>query len=744
MPKRRGTRLVAQQLLDDAAQDNELDYFGQFTKRVKPNNDADGKNATPRKSSKPVDDRAARIARREAAKLSHALEIQDQAVSTRRVTTKRAEEEESGDEGSDPAEEENEDAEDDEDGGPDGIDHDRITQAMNQARNRAMKPTINGIGRRRGDQPPEVVTSSDEGENSEDDLFVSQTPNGEDIDAPQNADDRSRGRPGANGKVPQKNNQRSHTDHDRPPQNDQEDTSSHTEDESEVDSPSEIESDIAEDSAFVEAPHQGETPVTVKVTINSMGGIFKTLQHQAWTGVSGWTRTFEGDNDEGSHKTCETASGKALMDEIQGLNDILGEATDHPQQSSSNDHGFRATIAYLRANSVDVQQHLASINHTVDKICSRELLPSPPVAGQRFAARVIKTRQALLRDISRRLIPMLIITVKKACDICPSEDNRSKTILHLDCFTLQFFLRPLAWANRLHKALQRCLEQWPRNNESQDDANYPDEDGPKAEESERKARSTLESQLDALHSAFKKAERDMRDIATQAESQEREAEAKRRDLERILERQRSIAAAKEREKEEQRKRDEKGFQAFYECSRALRSIPDPLKQLWDQSQAAMPEPSRAASTQHAAPGGSSPGQGQRTAGANRSEGGPSRKVRIQVISDSDSDDPFSDNYRPPPETSVSNRHPSSNRRPQDLSPGVGSSRRASQASRPWSIEEEKSMIRAIRYKKNYDVVSMAQKLRRSQDDVARKAAFLKQGYREAYMQKGVEIPTWAL
>ena len=54
------------------------------------------------------------------------------------------------------------------------------------------------------------------------------------------------------------------------------------------------------------------------------------------------------------------------------------------------------------------------------------------------------------------------------------------------------------------------------------------------------------------------------------------------------------------------------------------------------------------------------------------------------------------------------------------------------------------MIMAIRYKRNFDVVLMAQKLQRSEEDVARKAAFLKQGYREAYTQRGVEIPAWAL
>lgn len=719
MPKRRGTRLVAQRLLETTAQDHDLDYFGQFTKRAKLNSDTNGQELTSNAPQKQADDRAARLARREAAKLGE---------------TQRTEEDDEEDESDGAAEDE------DEDGGPDGVDLDRITQAINQARNRTNKPTINGIGTRRGDEPENVAASSDDGDSSNDGLFVAQSSDGDEVDAPRDAHDGPRSRHGASREAFQK----SRIGNDRPAQVNEMHTSSHTEDEGGGESAREIVSDIAEDSAFVEAPWRDETPITVKVVINSMGGILKTLQHQAWTGSTYWYRTFESHNDDDGHKTCETVSGTALMKEIQGLNDVLGEATNTPQGSSEDELDFTTVIAYLRTNNVDVQQHFARINHNVDRICSREMLPPPPAAGEIAIARVVKRRQALLRDVSRRLIPMLLVTVKKASGICPSEDNRSKITLHLDCFALQFFLRPLAWASRLHKALQRGLEQWPRDDESQNDADDPEEGGAEADESKKNTRSILQSQMDALYSSVKKAEREIQDTAEQAERQEREARAKHRNQGRLLARQQLIAAARQREQEEQSIRDEKQFLAFLKSTLALRNKSDPMKQLWDQSQAALPVPSRAISTHGAAGGVSSSGHGLRTAGAGRPEGGPSRKDGVEVVSDSDSDDPFSENYQPPAEIPVANGDMPSNGPPRHHVLGSGSSRPASYAgNREWSHEEDKAMIRAIKYKGTYDVVSMARKLRRSQDDVARKAAFLKQGYQELYTQRGVEIPAWA-
>ncbi|KAL1875886.1 hypothetical protein Daus18300_003077 [Diaporthe australafricana] len=729
MPKRRGTRLVAQRLLEATAQENDLDYFGQFTKRAKLNGDTNGQESTSNAPQKKADDRAARLARREAAKLGE---------------TQRTEEDDEEDESDGAAEDENEDEDEDDDadeyGGPDGVDLDRITQAINQARNRTKKPTINGIGARRRDQHEDTEESSDDGESSNEGIFVSQSSDGDEVDAPRNVHDKSRSRHGASKEAPQK----SQIENDGTIQNNETRTSAHNEDEGGAESASEIESEIAEDSVFVEAPRRGETPVTVKVVINSMGGIFKTLQHQAWTGSIHWNRAFETDNDDDGNKTCATASGTALMKALQGLNDVLEEATNTPQGSSEDELDFTTVIAYLRTNSADVQQHFARINQTVDRICSREMVPPPPAAGEIAIARVVKTRQALLRDISRRLIPMLLVSVKKASGICPSEDNRSKTTLHLDCFALQFFLRPLAWTSRLHKALQRGFEQWPQDNDSQNDANDPEEGGSEAEESKKNAHSILKSQLDTLYSSVKKAEREIQDIAEQAERQKREVRAKHRNQGRLLARQQLNAEARQREQEEQRMRDEKQFQAFLKSTRALRNKLDPLKQLWDQSQADLPVSTCATYRHGAAGGGSSSGRGQRIAGAARLEGGPSRKDRVEVISDSDSDDPFSENYQPPAETPVANRDISSNGRPQNHLLGSGSSRPASYASnREWSQEEDKAMIVAIRYKGTYDVVSMARKLQRSQDDVARKATFLKQGYCEAYARRGVEIPAWA-
>lgn len=746
MPKSRGTRLIAKHQLDAAAEVNDLDYFGQYTKRKRLMNDEDNQDSASKVSRKQPDDRAARIARREAVKLGQALGVQGQEVLSRQRIAQRSEEGENEDESDNTAEDDGEEQEDDdEDGGPDGVDHARITQAMNQARNRTMKPTINGIGlRKQGDQPQDTDVSSDDGEDSHEELFESQSPDDEEITASRNANDKPSKGHGTNGKAPQEKNQRTNDGHNRRKQKDKTNTSSPDEDESEAESPSEINNEIAEDTAFVEAPEQDEETVTVKVIINSMGGIFKTLQHPAWTGSTHWTREFESDSNDDGQKTCKTSSGKALMNGIQGLNDILEDATNPPEDPVDNGHDLTSSIttAYLRTKSVDIQQHLTRINQIVDEICSRKLLPISHAGSERFAAQCVRRRQALLRDMSRQLIPMLIITVKKACGICPSEDSRSKTILYLNCFRLQFFLRPLAWADRLHRALEKGLEQWPGGNESHHGTDGSHGGAQEALDAEKKARSTFESQFDALYSSVRNAEREIHRTATQAERQEREAESKRQERERKMERQREIAAKKRQEQDEQTRKDEKAFQAFLQASQALRFRPDPLKKLWDQNQAALPEKFRATSTVRAAPGRSSSGQGQRTAGAVRSQSGPSRNARVESISDSD--DPFSSNYRQRSNTPGPNRHASNNNVRHNPPSGLGSSQQAGNTSRPWSDEEDKAMIKAIRYKRNYDVVSMAQKLRRSEDDVARKAAFLKQAYREAYTEKGREIPAWAL
>lgn len=745
MPRGRGTRLIAKHQLDAAAEVNDLDYFGQFTKRKRLDHDSNNQQSASEVLQKQPDDRAARIARREAAKLGQTQVVRDQVVSSRQRTARRSGESDNEDESGNAVAEDGDDDDEDEEGGPDGVDHARITQAMNQARNRTMKPTINGIGsRQQGNQPRDTEVSSDDGEDSQEELFESQSPDDDEVTASRNANGRSSSRHGANGKAPQQKNQRAHDGRDGRKQKDKTTTSSPDEDVSEAESASEINSEIAEDTAFVEAPEQDEETVTVKVVINSMGGIFKTLQHPAWTGSTHWSREFESDNNDDGQKTCKTSYGKALMNEIQGLNDVLEEATNPPEDPVDNDHELPSSTptAYLRTKSVVIQQHLTRIDQIVDEICSRKLLPVSQAESERFAVQCVKRRQALLRDMSRQLIPMFIITVKKACGICPSEDNRSKTTLYLNCFRLQFFLRPLAWADRLQRALERGLEQWPGGNESHNGTDESHARGHEALDTEKKARSTLGSQLDALYSSVRKAERDIQQIATQAERQEREAEIKRQERERKKERQLEIAAKKQRERDEQSRQREEAFRKFSQATRALRFRPDPLKQLWDEDQAALPEQLRATSTVRAATGGISSGQGQRTAGAARSQGGPSRNARVESVSDSD--DPFSPNYRHRSNTPVPNRHASGNSVRQNPPSGLGSSRQARNAGRPWSDEEDKAMIKAIRYKRNYDVVSMAQRLRRSEDDVARKAAFLKQAYREAYTEKGREIPAWAL
>lgn len=736
MPRKSGTRLIAKQQLAATDEVNGLDYFGEFTKRRKLNNDSNNQGSTSEGPNKQIDPRAARIARRDAVKSGQTLEVRGQVVSPQQGTTQQSEEDDSEDDsetaaGEDGEDDDEEEQDEEEEGGHSEVDHAIITQAMNRARNRTVKPTINGIGSRRQERLKNTELSGD-GEGSHEALPESQHPDGEEVAALPNENDRSRSRHGASGKAPQQKNQQGYSGRDRRHQKGRTNTSSPHEDESQAEYPSESDLEDADDSAFVEAPQQDERTITVKVVINSMGGILKTLRHSAWTGSTHWASMFESNNNDDGQKSCMTKSGKDLMNELQGLNDILEEATNPPEDPFDDGQDLAAPTAYLSTKSLDIQQHLKRISKTIDVICSRKLLP----VQQRTS---IKRRQALLRDMSCRLIPMLMITVRKACGICRAEDNRSKTSLYLDCFTIQFFLRPLAWADRLNRALERGIEQWPRGNESHSDVDDSQEG---EHEALGKARFIFDSQLTALFSTLRKAEKEIQQIAEQAERQEREAEIKRQERERMLERQREIATQKQREQDEQDRKDEKAFQAFFAATRALRSQPDPLKQLWDKDQAALPEQLRATFTVRASQNGSSSGQGQRAAGAAPFQGGNSRNARVESVFDPD--DPFLDNDGPRSNNPVSNRHASSNGVRQNPLFGLHNSQQARNEYRPWSDEEDKIMIRAMRYKRTYDAASMAQKLRRSEDDVARKAAFLKQGYREAFAQKGLDTPAWAL
>ncbi|KAG8170297.1 hypothetical protein KVR01_001042 [Diaporthe batatas] len=685
MPKGRRTREVARVQLDAAEEVANLDYFDRsVVKRQKLNNGRNDRNPASEDLGEQIDDRTARRMRREADKLSQTKQAGARRASPRRGNARLSETRGGEDE-------DDEDEEDDDDAYE--VNHARITQAMNQARNGPRKPTINGIGSlRRNKEPPHTEASSDIGEKNQEEVI----------------NDRFRTGYGATGGAPKAQSQRSRKGRDRPSQ--QSDTHAYTpeeheseEHESEDESSTEIDDQAAEDTAYVEAPQQDEETETVQVLINSMGGIFKTLQHPAWTNSTRWNHDFASEDNKDGQKTCKTRSGKDLMEEAQGLNNILEEATHISEEGSEDDHDVTsAAIECLRARSADVQQHLTRMDRIVDGICRQKLRPVPHTGDSRTRVQAVKRRKAMLRDLSQRLIPMLMITVKKACGICPSEDNRSKTTLHLDCFRLQFFLRPLGWADRLHKAHERCVDEDLRTGD--DD---PDEVGSEAQYFQ-KSRETFGSQLDALRYACRRAEREIQDRAAQAERREREAEMKRQHREREYERQRVRQAEQKRKQEEQRIRDERQMDAFIQSTHALRSR-QPLRDLWVQSQQRLPEHFR---TQ----GGRSGVHSQSSGGAARPQGSPSRTAQAQPVYQSD--DPFEANYR-------------------------ASSEQANNTSSP-SSKEFKILTKAIRYDKNYDVTSMAQKLRRTERDVAMMAAFLKDSYRVYYTQQHRPIPDWAV
>lgn len=692
MPKRRRTREIARQRLGETARVTGHDYFERSSKRSKPDFNSNGQNSAFEVLGQHLDERTARRVRREADKLSQTRQADAQTVSHRRGNVQLTGLEETGDGNGGSADEE-----EDDNGDADEVDHARITQAMNQARNPTVKPTINGIGSlRRNKEPRHTEGSSDieEDDQEERDNGRSTTEHGETDGAPQ------------------AQNQRSRKGRDRPSQQADMRTSTPEEEESEVESSTEIDDQVAEDTAFVEAPQQGEETETVRVIIKSMGGIFRTLKHPAWTNLTHWDRDFASEENDDGQKTCKTRPGKDLMQEIQGLNNILEEATGVPEELSEDDYDITsAAIEYLRTRSAGIQQHLIRMDKIVDGICRQRLRPVPQTGDSRTTTQAVEKRKAMLRDLSQRLIPMLMITVNKACAICPSEDRRSRTSLHVDCFRLQFFLRPLAWADRLHKARERCLDE-----DSQTGADDPDEAGSKGQ-GWKEARKTFGTQLYALHYACRKAEREIRDKAAQAKRREREAEINRQNRERQHEQQREREAEEKRKQEEERMRCERQLQAFIKSTHDLRSRPDPLREMWVQSQERLHERSHAISTARAAQGGSLGFHGQSSAGAARHHRGPSRTAQAQPVYQSS--DPFLDNYR-------------------------ARSDQTSDTNEAWSEEEEKALTKAIRYKQNYEVKSMAQKIERTEYEVAMKAAFLKQAYRDYYMEHGRPIPAWTL
>lgn len=778
MPSKRALRSAVaaqQEQLDASAKE---DYLGQFlAKRPRINAGAKGRGLRTKAADAPLNDRASRATRRAAAKRSNTEQPEVQTASIRRGKRQRTIEDEEDDNSDDDDGDEYQDREG-------GIDHHLIAQTINRGRHVPQR-TINGIGARRYEQ-----SQHEEGEGGEEQVEVDDddeealhmrrsseeprgrrpdtAPNGRDgastpnrdnvgpatriegvlnalyeFDSPSLEKTRTQQRVAAGRgtknkeTAPRRINRPTTSQRRQPVQNQEPRNDPAPSSESEGGARDDTTIDVVEDSAFIEAPRPHEKLVLVEVNINSMGGIFKTLRHQAWTRRSDWDLSFETDDkSNGDPTACKTASGKALMKAAVGLKRLLENATHARIESEeTDDDGIRASTEYLRGKSADAKRCLAGINQAIERICTEELAPPPPAADEESSKRAVHTRRRLLCEISRRLIPMLVLVVNKACRLALSEDRRSKLTIHFNPVTLQFFLRTLGWTTRLHNALSRGLEQWPFESEFKD-ATDLDEDELAAKQGKMEAREVFREQLSKLHDAAKRAERTIQeDAAKKVENQRREANRRRAE-----EQARLAQAAQEREEEEKRLKDAALYAHCIKHSQSLRDMPDPEHERWLRDEAARKRASRDASAQNNAPrwvphqsqGHRKSGMVQVGTGPYRA--GPSRNNRNEE--DPNDWDPFVDS--PPSRNRVMPIIQNAHNRPD----GSGITHLSSQTSRPWAYKEEKTLVKAIRYDRTYHPVSMAAKLGRSEDDVERRVLSLLQGYRARYTEREEEIPAW--
>lgn len=482
------------------------------------------------------------------------------------------------------------------------------------------------------------------------------------------------------------------------------------------DSSNENDADIAievgEDSAFIQAPRPDEDLATVTVIINSPGGIIQTLAHAAWTGSGKWNISF--DKARGGIQNdvdkCGTVLGRNLMKHTKDLQTIFDTAAD----AAINDHtdddgaeGYEQTIHCLRDHSQQIGNHFVGIDKLIGRICTEELSGSKDLAG-----RAIKLRRALLRDIAKRLIPMMVLAIQKACLLGPSEDRRGKRRVEFSSYTLQFFLRCVSWTRRLERALTRGLELWPFDPEFRQDENTLDEEQVKSKDAKKTSRRVFEKQLSALHSKAKEAEGEMQRQAQAAAREEIQGQHRHRQLLR----ERELDAANELEEAEESKMKLERWQAFCQASQALKHAQNPMKEKWD---AAGKVRSSNQVLRQAAPHNSVPSaqrnvQFSSHAPASTSVQGYMNRVEGDLsANDADAEYIFHDD-------------------PADEPWGLD-----------WASDEEKKLLWAIRYDPNYEVVSMAAKLRRKEYDVYRKASAFKKAYRSEYSRKGRPVPGWA-
>lgn len=479
---------------------------------------------------------------------------------------------------------------------------------------------------------------------------------------------------------------------------------------------------IAEDSVFIDAPRPHEKLPEVKRTVNNLRGMIQTLSHPAWTGRKHW--------DEDPDMACSTKTAGQLIDRLRQLNDLL-LASSEARYEGDADGDPEVTIDFLRGSSGKFKGLLAEITSLVDCICTQKL-----AAAERVGTRGINNRKRFLRDITKRLMPMLVLVLQKAYDVGRSEERGGVVHLTLNSFTIQFPLRTIGWAIRLMETLSRGLLLWPIDDEfdqSDEELDIADVARKQAKTSKREM---FHKHLVSLYSSIKKAADALERQAKETERKTRREQDRRRALleeeqyrRQAMIRGRELWARDERQRQEAERKANMQMEKFVQATQALKAMPDPLAVLWQEANVSRHPPATSqASVSNSPVSLQQPIQGTARAPPIEDDmvderSGPSgRRVQIGLVS--------------------------SNHRPQNGVPRTINGLRAARALEAWGVPrwskaEEKRLVFGIKFDKSYNPSTFAPRLGRSIEDVARKAAELKAVYREIYTNRGDDIPAWA-
>lgn len=485
----------------------------------------------------------------------------------------------------------------------------------------------------------------------------------------------------------------------------------------------------AEDSAFIDAPRPNEKLPAVKCAFNSLGGMIKTLNHPAWTGVKNW--------DANPDMACSTKPAGTLIECFQQINDLLLESYDARYEGNA-DGDPEVTINYLRSKSEQLKSLFADTTKLVDQICTREL-----ATIDNIGSRAVQRRKLLLGDITKRLMPMLVLVLQKAYDVGPSEEKRGVTHLTLNSFTIQFPLRAIGWATRLMEALSRGLKEWPID----DEFGQSDEELDIAEVAKKQAktqkRELFRKSLASLYSSVKQAANALEIQARETVRKARQGQDRQRaTLEQeqykrqVMIRQRELWAKAERERQEDKRKAKIQMERFARASQALRSIPNPLTELWKEA-----NPNNGHGHSQTTASNVPAPLHERSSGTGRAGAIPQVESDMDFFLNMDTADQMLD--RPVQLGLVTSGHRTENGRPRTIN-GLQSTRTLEAWGAPrWSKAEEKRLVLRIKFDKTYNPSTLAPTLGRSAEDIARKAAELKAAYRAIYERRGTGVPVWA-